>query len=1022
MTDTRVKIGSIIQNQLPDFILEEYPLVSEFLKEYYNSIEGQGSTLDILQNIDQYLKIDELYKTSFARTVTEKPQSPQTYFVIDGGYSEDNLVVLKNGFLLSNNVDYFASDQSFVSLVTPAVPGDVLEFVVESPGSTFLTSNVEFTDDTINVASTYGFPDTNGLLQIDSEIILYSSKTSTSFVNCTRGFSGITSYRASNQPDQLVFSTTEVAEHVSNTSVVNLSSLFLKEFLVKIKKQLLPGFENRSFAEGLNETNFIKQAKNFYSSKGTEDSYKLLFKVLFGQNVNVIKPKDFLFKPSDAQYRIVRDLVVDPVSGNPMDLENRTLYQDEIGIYNKAYGSITKVEKIKRSNKDYYVLSLDSDYNKDINVKGSIYGNFSIHPSTKAVADVSTNNLVIDVDSTIGFPENGELDFNVGGVDYTISYYYKNTTQFFISTSPSVTIPVGTDLKLNQYAYANVGISTIKVRITGVLSEVDYDAENNLMKKGDVLTPVSLGYRGKNVLANNWIFNLATNYTVKSISGPNSSNLVLNIFSYEIITYDPHSFSLADTLILTDSSGNKNSYKVISVNNEYSISVEGAKIDNLNSKYTLERILKKPKFTNYESINIYSPNVQNVYIKNEDSVYVTSNSLPNYLNETTDTKKIEIVFSGSFLGETLDISSGNPNNFHGFLTGDAVVYSKGFSDQGEDQGEGLDILQKIYYVKKVDNTKIKIANSRSDLYKNKFITVSGTAQNNIFKKIKFNEISLSQQNYIKNISTPIPADTYSETPVGPIGIFVNGVEAYSYKSSDKIFYGGIQTIDVIGNGKNYDVINPPTVFIEDNVGYGASAFAQVTGSLEKIEVIDGGFDYLDDPIITITGGNGYGAYTKPNMVSFKHNVYFNASQESGFVNLSNNTIGFSSYHKFRDYEKVVYITDRQTAVGGLSTNAQYYVSVQNAYNIKLHKTENDAVSGINTVDLTSYGVGVHAIESFNTKKKISTISVVDSGFNYSNKKTSCNSSGINTSSNTIKIINHGYKIHVDNDHFGFIAY
>jgi hypothetical protein len=287
-----------------------------------------------------------------------------------------------------------------------------------------------------------------------------------------------------------------------------------------------------------------------------------------------------------------------------MDLENRTLYQDEIGIYNKAYGTITKVEKIRRSDKDYNVLSLDSDYNKDIIVKGSIYGNFSIHPSTKAVAEVSTNGLVIDVDSTIGFPDNGELDFNIDGVEYTISYYYKNTTQFFISTSPIITIPVGTDLKLNQYAYANVGISTIKVRITGVLSEVDYDAENNLMKKGDVLTPVSLGYRGKNILANNWIFNLATNYTVKSINGPNSSNLVLNIFSYEIITYDPHSFSLGDTLILTDSSGNKNSYKVISVNNEYSISVEGAKIDNLNLKYTLERILKKPKFTNYKIYKI----------------------------------------------------------------------------------------------------------------------------------------------------------------------------------------------------------------------------------------------------------------------------------------------------------------------------------------------------------------------------------------------------------------------------------
>ena len=36
MSNTRVKIGSIVQNQLPDFVQEEYPLVGEFLKEYYD--------------------------------------------------------------------------------------------------------------------------------------------------------------------------------------------------------------------------------------------------------------------------------------------------------------------------------------------------------------------------------------------------------------------------------------------------------------------------------------------------------------------------------------------------------------------------------------------------------------------------------------------------------------------------------------------------------------------------------------------------------------------------------------------------------------------------------------------------------------------------------------------------------------------------------------------------------------------------------------------------------------------------
>ena len=69
MSNTRVKISSIVQSQLPDFVREEYPLVSEFLKEYYNSLEGSSGTLDVLQNIDQYLKIDNFVVLSETRNL-----------------------------------------------------------------------------------------------------------------------------------------------------------------------------------------------------------------------------------------------------------------------------------------------------------------------------------------------------------------------------------------------------------------------------------------------------------------------------------------------------------------------------------------------------------------------------------------------------------------------------------------------------------------------------------------------------------------------------------------------------------------------------------------------------------------------------------------------------------------------------------------------------------------------------------------------------------------------------------------
>jgi len=58
--ESRVKIQQVINNQLPDFILDESPNALEFLKQYYISQEYQSGPVDIAENLDQYLKLDNL--------------------------------------------------------------------------------------------------------------------------------------------------------------------------------------------------------------------------------------------------------------------------------------------------------------------------------------------------------------------------------------------------------------------------------------------------------------------------------------------------------------------------------------------------------------------------------------------------------------------------------------------------------------------------------------------------------------------------------------------------------------------------------------------------------------------------------------------------------------------------------------------------------------------------------------------------------------------------------------------------
>ena len=267
MSETRVKIQSIVQNQLPDFIAEENPLLIDFLKQYYISQEYPSGTTDIVNNLDKYVKLDEIFKSSSTCIISE-----------DVGYNDTTI-----------NVS-----------TSTGKDGKVL-------------------------TGTRGFPDRYGIIRIEDEIITYTGKTDTSFTGCVRGFSGVTGYSKLNSPEELVFSTSSAAKHNLESYegaplgpiVYNLSGYFLDEFLKKLKRQFIPGFAERTLDSDLNQNIFIKQAKDFYSSKGTDRSFEILFGALYGEPVEVIKPREYLFRPSDVGWRRTKDLVVERIDGNP---------------------------------------------------------------------------------------------------------------------------------------------------------------------------------------------------------------------------------------------------------------------------------------------------------------------------------------------------------------------------------------------------------------------------------------------------------------------------------------------------------------------------------------------------------------------------------------------------------------------------------------------------------------------------------------------------------------------------------
>ena len=218
--DAKVKIQEIIDNQLPEFVVDENPNSLEFFKQYYASQEFPGGPVDISDNLDRYIKLDNLIPEIVALNST-----------LEEDISDDDDVIFVNG--------------------------------------------------------TKGYPKKYGLLKINDEIITYTGITTNSFTGCIRGFSGITEFHKVNEPEELVFSVSNASSHSQGSTILNLSSLFLREFYKKLKYTYTPGLENIDFSSEINIGNFIKEAKSFYQSKGTPESFKILFRVLYGEEISI---------------------------------------------------------------------------------------------------------------------------------------------------------------------------------------------------------------------------------------------------------------------------------------------------------------------------------------------------------------------------------------------------------------------------------------------------------------------------------------------------------------------------------------------------------------------------------------------------------------------------------------------------------------------------------------------------------------------------------------------------------------
>ena len=110
MNFNKLNISDLIDQQLPDFVVNEFPLFVKFFEEYYKSLEISGGVLNITNNLLEYKNIDNLRKFNLVKTyiLTESVDTDDTIIKldkIDGLPLENGIISIGNEVIFYEKVD-----------------------------------------------------------------------------------------------------------------------------------------------------------------------------------------------------------------------------------------------------------------------------------------------------------------------------------------------------------------------------------------------------------------------------------------------------------------------------------------------------------------------------------------------------------------------------------------------------------------------------------------------------------------------------------------------------------------------------------------------------------------------------------------------------------------------------------------------------------------------------------------------------------------------------------------------------
>ena len=263
------KISTILNSQLPEFVVADHPKFADFLKVYYQLLESAELSIDTIEGTDGILLQSETGQTNNLVLNSSRKDTART--LLDAG-------------------DKILLEESTYGKFTR---GEVVTGQTSKATATVLVEDIANNRLIISAQDKF----------IDTEVIVGASSGAQA---------NITNYR----PNP-VNNITDLINFRDPDKVIN-------HFLTQMRDEFLATLPE-NLAASVDRRKLIKNIKSLYRSKGSVRGHEMFFRILFGETSETIYPREQMLKASDGQFDSLKVLRVIASVGNATLLIGRTI-------------------------------------------------------------------------------------------------------------------------------------------------------------------------------------------------------------------------------------------------------------------------------------------------------------------------------------------------------------------------------------------------------------------------------------------------------------------------------------------------------------------------------------------------------------------------------------------------------------------------------------------------------------------------------------------------------------------------